>query len=68
MKKTKYISLQDLQKNLPEVLEEVSKFDVEYIVMIDKEPKVKISSMLGKNGKQIIVEEKADKKLEEFID
>ncbi|MBU0975830.1 MAG: hypothetical protein ABIE03_01620 [Patescibacteria group bacterium] len=68
MKQVKYISLSDLQKKLTEILEEVYKFDVEYIVMIDKEPKIKISAILSKDGKQVIVEDrKIDSKLEEFI-
>ncbi|MFC1780313.1 hypothetical protein ACFLY9_01320 [Patescibacteria group bacterium] len=69
MSKVKYISLEDLQISLSDVIEDVFKYDTNYIVMVDKEPKVRISSLIdGKTGKKITVEEDIDEeKLKEFI-
>jgi hypothetical protein len=70
MSKVKYISLEDLQISLSDVIEDVYKYDASYIVMVDKEPKVRISSLLdGKTGKKITVEEDISKeKLKEFVE
>ena len=71
MSKIKYISLEELQLHLEEVVSDVYKFNTEYVVMVDKEPKVRICSLLdGKTDKKVVVEESfdKDKKLKMFID
>lgn len=69
MNKVKYISLDDLKKQLPEVIEDVYRYDVEYIVMINKEPKVRIIAIDKKSGKEVIIEEQiSDRKLKEFVE
>lgn len=71
MNRIKYISLEDLKKHLGEIIEDVYKYDAKYIVMVNKEPKVKISSLDGKEKREIVVEEagKVDKeKLKKFVE
>ncbi|MBN2016017.1 hypothetical protein JW766_04250 [Candidatus Dojkabacteria bacterium] len=59
MNKIKYISLEDLQKHVAEVVKEVYKYGTEYIVMVDKEPKARISSLIdGRTEKSILLKEK----------
>lgn len=67
MSRVKYIDLKDLKKKIEEVLAEVSRFDVEYIVMINKEPKVKIKAINGKNGKVVTLKTQ-EKDLEKFLE
>lgn len=71
MNKIKYISLEDLKKHLVEILEDVYKYEACYIVMINNEPKVKLSSLNGKDGKEIVVEEASksgEENLKKFIE
>lgn len=69
MNKIKYISLDDLKKQLPDVIEDVYRYNVEYIVMINKEPKVRIIAIDKRNGKEVVIEERVtDRKLKEFVE
>lgn len=69
MNRVKYISLDDLKKQLPEVIEDVYRYNVEYIVMINKEPKVRIIAIDKRNGKEVVIEERVtNRKLKEFVE
>lgn len=69
MKKTKYIELSTFLKQCKSIIEEVYTEHVEYIVMIDHEPKIRIIAIEDENGKKVITTEAADKKsLEKFIE
>ena len=68
MNKIKYISLEKLRKRLKKVIEDVFRSKSEYIVMINNEPKVKISAVDSKEGKELVVEREIEQeKLKEFI-
>lgn len=63
MKKIKYISVSELQKNLKKVLRDVYELKIEYIIMDKNQTKAKITPF---NGKEILMEE-TDKKIDKFI-
>jgi hypothetical protein len=68
MVKTKYISLEQLKKKYNEVIEDVMKDNCEYIVMVNNEPKLRISPIDTKEGKQLMfAKEKSLKKIKEFV-
>jgi hypothetical protein len=67
MSNIKYISLENLQKSLKNIIDEVYNESNEYIVMVDKEPKAKISSIENKKGKEILIEDEvSEEELKKF--
>ncbi len=68
MNNVKYIKIEELENKIKEVLREVLDNDTEYIVMVDKEPKIKISPIDRDDGKELVFEkELSNKKLKKFI-
>jgi hypothetical protein len=68
MKKIKYISLKTLKDNLVKVIDSVYQEEIEYIVMVDKTPKVRLSAVKDDKGKKIYVEEKLEENnLKRFV-
>ncbi len=68
--KIKYISINQLIKKIKYIIEEICKYNVEYIVMINKEPKVRISPINNANGKELLIEGQIENsnKLGKFIE
>ena len=68
MKRTKYISINKLKSRLEKIVKEVLNNDIEYIVMVDQEPRFKISSINDNDRKEVLVKLKQEEdQLEKFI-
>jgi len=68
MAKIKYITIEQLREDLVEVVNEVNKGGVEYIVSVDGEAKVKITPINGRKKRQVIATEAIGKEtLNEFV-
>lgn len=69
MKKIKYISLVSLKKNLQRIISDVYNENNEYVIMVDKEAKAKISPVNGKERARVIVgKEDKEENLKSFIE
>lgn len=69
MSRLKYISLTEFKESIDDIIREVYTDDVEYIVMIAGQPKVRIAPIEEEDGKSVLLEEGVDeKKIKEFID
>jgi len=68
MRSTKYISLEKLKKRFKDIIDRVLKDNIEYVVMVNREAKFRISPISNEEGKRaFIVKQKSDDKLEKFI-
>lgn len=69
MNKINYISLKKLYNNFKQVIKRVYQEGNEYIIMINKEPKIRISPVNRKNNEKMVYAKTADKeKVKKFID
>ena len=59
----KYIPLKDLEKYIKDIILEVSRKQVEYIVMDKKTPLAKISPLEKKSGDEVFIEQETEEKV-----
>jgi hypothetical protein len=64
----KYIPLKNLEKHIKDIILEVYKEQVEYIIMDKKTPLAKISPLPKKTGDEVFMEEETEEKVvEKFL-